>query len=309
MMETYHSRPLESEDDLACMTALAQQFPHEHLHSTDLPYRFSSWALDWPENARLWFDARGAPAAWCAVQSPFWTLDFAFHPAHECALTAEVLAWGEDRARALAGGEQARPCWFAVAFARQRARIAALEAAGFADQGDVGEDSWSKVWLRRDGQAPVAGHLPPAGFRARALAGPEEVDAAVALHQEVFESKNMTAAWRARALRQPLYRPELDVVIESPDGRLAAYCTGWLSADGRRGQVEPLGCRAEFRRYALGRVALCEVLRRLQGLGAQEVFVETDNYRNTAYGLYQNVGFALHEDVRVFRKDLEEEAE
>ncbi len=304
-MTTYTSRALEQPDDLACMIALAQQFPEEHLHSTDLPYRLSSWALDEPENARLWFDARGALAAWCVLQPPFWTLDFCFHPAHERALIADMLAWTDDRARSPVGVQPPRPCWFAMIFARQRERIAALEAAGYADQGDVGEDSWSKVWLRRDGQATVPGHLPPAGFRARALAGPGEVDAYVALHQEVFESKNMTAEWRARTLRQPLYRPELDVVIEAPDGRLAAFCVCWLSADGLRGQVEPLGCRAEYRRYALGRVALCEGLRRLQSLGARDVFVETDNYRNTAYALYQNVGFALLEDVRVLRKDFD----
>jgi ribosomal protein S18 acetylase RimI-like enzyme len=64
-----------------------------------------------------------------------------------------------------------------------------------------------------------------------------------------------------------------------------------------------LGCHKDFRQYALGRVALAEGLRRLQALGARNIFVETDNYRNTAFRLYQSFGFEVLQDVLVYRKD------
>jgi hypothetical protein len=37
--------------------------------------------------------------------------------------------------------------------------------------------------------------------------------------------------------------------------------------------------------------------------GAQEILVETDNFRNAAFALYESVGFRILYDVLVFRKD------
>jgi hypothetical protein len=42
-----------SEGQDRAMAALAQVFPADHLHITDPPYRFSSWALDDQANAAL----------------------------------------------------------------------------------------------------------------------------------------------------------------------------------------------------------------------------------------------------------------
>jgi len=51
------------------------------------------------------------------------------------------------------------------------------------------------------------------------------------------------------------------------------------------------------------RVALCEVLQRLVDHGVKQIFVETDNYRNTALGLYEFFRFKVIEQVLIFRKD------
>ena len=73
------------------------------------------------------------------------------------------------------------------------------------------------------------------------------------------------------------------------------------------GHVEPLGSHKDFRQYGLGRVALSEGLRRLQSLGVQDIFVETDNYRDTAFRLYESFDFQTIQDVHVYRKDYETE--
>lgn len=282
------------------LITLAELDPANNLHVTDLPWRFSSWALDNPQNVQLWRDASGQLLAWAVLQTPFWALDYAIHPdaGH---LHPQILAWADERARELLDTPYGHPAWFVNAFNRQSSRCAELEAAGFAAQTDVGETSWSKVFLQRSAQTPIKAYPPPAGFTARPLAGESEVEAYVNLHQSVFESKNMTVEWRARTLQHPHYCPELDVVVAAADGRLAAFCIGWLS--GKRGQIEPLGCHKDYRRYALGRVALAETLRRLVALGAQEIVVETDSYRNTAFALYESLGFRVAEEVTVFRKE------
>jgi ribosomal protein S18 acetylase RimI-like enzyme len=275
------------------------------MHVVDLPYRLSSWGLDDPANSRLWFLPSGQLAAWAVLHLPFWTLDFTCEPALDELLLPEMLAWAERRALELRREPVNRECWFINVFADQAQRLALLTAAGWADQSDLGEDSWSKVWLRRPVDLPVRDYRIPPGFTIRPLGGQAEVAAYVDLHRATFGTKNMTLDWRRRTLQQPVYRPELDIVVEAPAGGLAAFCIGWLQqVDGHLcGQVEPLGCHPHYTRYALGRLALNEVLRRLLQAGVESLHVETDNYRNTALGLYEYMGFELERNVLVLRKD------
>jgi ribosomal protein S18 acetylase RimI-like enzyme len=155
---------------------------------------------------------------------------------------------------------------------------------------------------------PVPDYSLPAGFTIRPLAGEGEVKAYVQLHRAVFESKNMTVEWRRRTLRRPEYRPDLDLVLAAPDGRLAAFCVCWFDSDLEgepSGQIEPLGVHSDYRGLGLGRSILSEGLRRLSLCGADRVFVETDRYRNAALGLYEEVGFRPLHEVLVYRKDYQ----
>ena len=286
------------------MSVLACQYPEEHLHVVDLPYRFSSWAFDDPQNIRLWFDEQRL-VAWAALQTPFWTIDYACHPQYESTLHREIIAWADQRARQIQHTPYARPAWFVMVFSGQAGRIRELEEAGFQCQSDVEADPWSKVLMRRSSQAAVKVYEPRSGFSVRSLAGEEEVQQYVDLHQSVFESKNMTVEWRRRTLQHPAYRPDLDIVIEAPDRRLVAFCICWFDEQSRTGHVEPLGSHKDVRPYGLGRVALSAGLQRLQALGAQTILVETDNYRNTAFRLYRSFDFEVTQQVLVYRKDYE----
>jgi mycothiol synthase len=286
------------------MSALANQFPAENLHVTDLPYRLSSWGLDDPDNVGLWFDETGQLVAWAVLQTPFWEIDYCCHPKVELNLHAEILAWAEHRAIASIDTPYGHPSWFINVFSGQVARIKDLEKAGFKCQGNVGEDSLTKVLLRRSIQKQVKTFKPSVGFVVRQLKGESEIANYVELHRSVFETKNMTVEWRGRILNHPAYKPELDIVVESPDGRLVAFCICWISENYKDGRVEPFGCHKDFRRYALGRVALSEGLHRLQTLGAKNIYVETDGFRNTALLLYKSFDFKIYQNVLVYRKDF-----
>ena len=285
------------------MSALARQHPENNLHVIDLPYRLSSWAFDDPENISLWFDEKQQLVAWAVLQSPFWTIDYVCHPDVETHLHQEIIFWAERRIHATTNTSYGRPAWFIMAFSDQSDRIRDLENAGFKCQSDVGDNSWSKVLMRRSSQLPIKVYEPRSGFVARPLAGEKEVDKYVELHQSVFGSKNMTADWRKRILYHPDYQPDLDMVVESSDGRLVAFCICWFDKRSMTGHVEPLGCHKDFRRFALGRVALSEGLHRLQLLGAKNIFLETDSYRDTAFRLYESFGFEVIRNVLVYRKD------
>ena len=285
--------------DLRAMTALVHAFPERHPHVVDLPYRLCSWGLDEPHNVGLWTNAAGELRGWAVMQTPFWCIDIVPHPDDE-AEYPRLLAWAEQRAAALRGGAYGRPLWFVNVLARQQRLQRSLEVAGFAPQTHVPVNPLSSVVMQLQGE-PKRGETPPDGIIIRPLAGEAEVAAYVACHQAAFGSDSMRAGWRARTLRHSAYRPELDLVAVTPDGRLAGLCVCWLSAFG--GQVEPLGVHPDFRGQGLGRALLLAGIRRLRDLGAARVLVHTDHQRDAAFALYQAVGFRVVENVWVYRKD------
>jgi ribosomal protein S18 acetylase RimI-like enzyme len=299
-------RRFSGEPDKDKMIALARQTPASSLHVVDLPYRLSSWSLDDPDHVALWVNGKDELMGLAILQTPFWTIDFVCHPSAESKLHSEFLVWADERARATSHTPTGHPAWYVMVFEEQAHRIHDLELAGFQCQADVGEASWSKVLMRRSKDTVVKVYQPPPGYQVRSLAGEQEAEAYVALHQSVFESNNMTVDWRLRTLKHPAYKRDLDIVVESPEGDLVAFCIGWLNETSLEGQIEPVGCHKNFRHHALGRVAFSEGLARLQSLGSKDIFVETDRYRNTAFRLYESFDFQVFKNVLVFRKDYED---
>ena len=142
-------RSFVDEADLSAMAKLANEFASENMHVVDLPYRFSSWAMDYPENIGLWFDGNENMVGWAVMQTPFWTIDYAVHPQVIGKVHSQILGWVDERAKQIVDSNSGRPIWFINAFARQKNRLRDLEEAGFASQADVGENSWTKVLMKR----------------------------------------------------------------------------------------------------------------------------------------------------------------
>lgn len=301
-------RQFRNDSDTAQMVALVALQPEDHLHTVDLPYRLSSWAFDAPENVALWETEAGTLMGWSVLQSPFWAIDIAAHPDAPSSLYGEMLTWADQRARAIIGTGHGRSAWFISVLERQHRLRTMLEAQGFADQSTAGEDAWSKYLFRRDAQQP-ARQTVPKSIAIRPLNGTAEVPAYVALHRAVFESTSMTEGWRARTLTHPDYRPEIDLVVVDPQGTLAGFCVCWVTPHGPAGlpsgQIEPLGVRADLRNTGVARALLAEGVKRMIETGAQQIFVETDNYRGAAFNLYTAAGFTIAEHVRVYRKNYE----
>lgn len=293
--------------DLQAMAELVRKFPAGNVHVVDLPYRFSSWSFDHPENIRLWTDNHGQLLAWTVLQVPFWTMDYAFHPEFHLNLHPQILQWADEQAHTIVDTPSGHPAWYVPVLSNQTDRIRDLEQAGFESQADVGENSWSQVVMEHSMHIPQKTSLPD-GFQIRPLNGADEVDAYVDLHRAVFESTNMTAEWRKRTLQRREYIPELDLVAVTPNGQLAAFCICWLAKDGNgnvSGQIEPMGVHAKYRKLGVGRAILAEGLRRLSAKGAQNIYVQTDNYRNAAFTLYESAGFHVTQDILMYRKNYE----
>ena len=300
-------RRYEGVQDQPRMAALVHADLAANLRVCDLPYRLSSWAFDYADNVGLWVDDKGALVAWAVLQTPFWTIDCTLHPDAPSSVHQSILAWADQRAGEVRGTSCGRPMWFIMVFSDQQQRIADLEAEGWACQVNVAENPWSKVFMVRSVDINPAAPKLPTDFTIRPLAGPSEVAAYVTLHHAVFESESMTEAWRQRTLSQAAYRPDLDLVVVAPDGRLAAFCVCWFDALGPTGrpcgQIEPLGVHADFRGRGIGHAILEEGVQRLREHGAQDIMLETDSYRDNARSLYERAGFRVTRDVLIYRKE------
>jgi len=146
------------------MAALGRAYPAEHTHVTDLPYRLSSCAFDYPENIGLWVDDANKLADWVVLQPPFWIIDCACNPTAQAELYPMILAWADQQARRIIDTAGGRPSWFVNVFSDQTEQILLLEGASFIPQADAGEDVWSKVFMHRPRSLPMENYHIPPGF-------------------------------------------------------------------------------------------------------------------------------------------------
>jgi predicted N-acetyltransferase YhbS len=91
-------------------------------------------------------------------------------------------------------------------------------------------------------------------------------------------------AGRADVEKAPLYRPDLVVMVQAPDGNLVSYCGIWFIPANRLAHVEPVATDPVYRRQGLGRAAVLEAIRRARLLGATRAIVGSGLDFYTAIG-------------------------
>ena len=89
----------------------------------------------------------------------------------------------------------------------------------------------------------------------------------------------------ARLARCSLYRPDLDLRVEAPDGEVAGYGLFWADPVTRVGLVEPMRTEEHHQRRGIARHILTSGLGRLAAAGCTRLKVSSD------IDLYLGVGF------------------
>jgi len=92
----------------------------------------------------------------------------------------------------------------------------------------------------------------------------------------------------------PLYRRDLDLVIEAPDRSLAGCCTVWLDPVSGWAELEPLGIVPSQRGLGLAQALALEACRLTGELGGHSVFVNSAplSYYRAPWDAYLKAGFA-----------------
>ncbi len=92
-------------------------------------------------------------------------------------------------------------------------------------------------------------------------------------------------AGRADVEKAPLYRADLVVMVEAPDGQFASYCGIWCDAAIPVAYVEPVATDPDYRRKGLGKAAVLEGIRRARELGVTRAIV------GSGQEFYRAIGF------------------
>ena len=106
----------------------------------------------------------------------------------------------------------------------------------------------------------------------------------------------------ARIAASPLYRPDLHVVAEAPDGSLAGSCITWIDEANATAAIEPLGVVPEHRRRALAGALARFAAERAVDAGAAETIIHPrgDAAYPAARGAYRQAGFRQVGRTRIY---------
>ncbi|QKW13215.1 GNAT family N-acetyltransferase [Verrucosispora sp. NA02020] len=206
-------------------------------------------------------------------------------------LLAEVLDWYDEVA-----GDVDRALTVQVGDAASRA---AVVAHGYVFDAETASDTGSWVQFNARELVDVPEPVLPEGFRLRTA----EHLSAVALaraHWDAWPRSSFTDTACARVQRTWPYRADLHVLVEAPEGTLAATAIVWLDEATRTAEFEPVGTHRDFRRRGLGTALQLYGMQLARAAGARRMLVACLGAPGhpAARGLYLGVGF------REFTRDL-----
>jgi GNAT superfamily N-acetyltransferase len=303
-------RAYRNERDLEKMLALLAEGRQAnngtyYVHTGDLRWwLFYSTRPRW-EELFLWEEDGGDLLGWILFSPEWQAFDVFIRPDLRGSAQAEAIyAWaleGLTRIIRRAGGRQAiRTLWISE---KDAVVTGWLERAGFVPD----EEYQYMHYMTRSLAEPIPAPALPAGYRVRQVAGEGEVENRAAAQHAAFGSDmpmNDYCRRYLRFMRSPVYVPENDLVVESSEGRIAAFCILWLDPANRVGLFEPVGVPPAFQRRGLGKAVVLEGLQRMQASGMCTAIVCSIWDNPASYRLYESAGFRTVDILRTFTKPV-----
>jgi GNAT superfamily N-acetyltransferase len=209
---------------------------------------------------------------------------FQVHPAfRSLELEAEMLSVAEQYLPEPENGSRKLTIW---AHQQDDLRQSVLKQCGYI-QGD-----WPEYQRRRSLDIPIPEMPSATGIKVRALGDVDELPKRSwvswrAFHPDEPEDKYIGWEWYHNIQRCPLYRRDLDLVVDAPNGDLAGFTTVWYDDVTRTGYFEPVGVAPEYQGRGIGKAMMLEGLRRLKRLGGTLATVA--GYSQAANALYSSV--------------------
>jgi GNAT superfamily N-acetyltransferase len=294
----------------------------------DLQKFFEAPNVDRARDLRLWKDTSGKLIGFGQLLMPEQNdeiegyLYFDVHPTRRGdGLETEILRWSEERLREV-GKERDLPIKLRTYTNDDKiVRRMLLEKQGFTTERCF-------LTMACSLEQPLSSSSLPSGFTLQRLSGDGryrvplcalrsayavapfhaaaqrsgDLKAWVELFNESFidhwDHHELTVTRARHWLKNPNYKPELNLIAVAPDGTFAAFCVGYINEEenarsGRNeGWIKLLGTRRGFRKLGLGRAMLLAAMRQFKAAGVEQVKLGVDAQSLTsATRLYESVGF------------------
>jgi predicted N-acetyltransferase YhbS len=170
--------------------------------------------------------------------------------------------------------------WFTDDDVQMAAR---LERRGFIRSEEPGGD----LLLADLGNLPEA--IPEPGYELAWVSGAADIHGRVESHRAAFAPSDLTVPMYLRVRDSWPYRAELDRIVRTPEGEIAACCTAWLDETNRAGLLEPVSTHPAHQNRGLARLVVGDALRALRNAGATVALVGTSGA--AARAAYTAAGF------------------
>ncbi|NNF70320.1 MAG: GNAT family N-acetyltransferase [Acidimicrobiia bacterium] len=280
-------------DALATGSHAGLMHPGDAVHRVESLYR----RHDPNELVRIWEDDAGI-AGWVMVSPNFAAFEIQVHPGRP-ELNAELVTWGfEAAATYITENGIDKDHVTADGYAEDAARIEALSAAGFTR---IGGDSYIETHRQVE---PLPEVRLPTGYKARTVYGPEDAELLADVHNGAFSS-SWTGEGYAERMSWPGYDPDREIVIEAPDGTLAAFTIVWFDRRNGIGLFEPVGVDSSHRRLGLGQAIMGLGLHRMADEGMTTAWVTHEGSNRASKGLYAAAGFTQRSVADDWTKPIE----
>jgi predicted N-acetyltransferase YhbS len=147
---------------------------------------------------------------------------------------------------------------------------------------------WDSMFTIR-GEPPE--YTLPEGYRLQSMADDNDIERrrkAFGLGFNHLDPRDWPSLLSNQELQKaPDYRRDLDLYVVAPDGEFVSFCIAWWDKHNLIASLEPVGTVAGYRRQGLARAVVLEAIQRVAALGAERVFVGSDQ------AFYLSLGFEL----------------
>ncbi len=159
-----------------------------------------------------------------------------------------------------------------------------LAEQGFV-QGDVSELGGGYDLTNLD-EVPA----PPEGFVIDTLTGEADFPAVNRCLEGAFGGNRDRVPILRSLATNPMFRPELNVVARSGDGRIAAYCRGTVDPGTGVGSIDPIATHPDFQRRGLGAAIVRACFATQAQLGGRESYIGSAPEGSAGSRLYRALG-------------------
>ncbi len=243
------------------------------------------------QNSMVWRDMEGNLAAYAYVHFPYNNLTFEIADLYWIDnLEHEILCWAEERMRLHYPADLAEQTLDGSCRVEDDRMKRFFVSHGFMKQ------EVESITYRVDLMNPLPAPVLPPGYSLRPLNPLSEIEKVVALHQAAYGTGLFSIEERIAIMNTAAYLPEMDLVVQAPDGSLAGNCICGIEQvtsenEQARGYTDPVVVHPQYQRRGIARALLLEGLTRLRERGIRIAELGTTNLNTGMRRAAEAAGF------------------